>query len=427
MNIDVIGLGVSAEAVLDRRAAEAVQRGQIIVGSPRQLATVERYLSAENQVQRVELPKLAELKQAIVQWRQQGVSQLVVLASGDPLFYGIGRWLGQNSAGGHVCFHPGVSSIQAACHQLGLSLQDVDVISLHGRPLMLLRRHLKAFQHLLILTDKHSQPRQLAEQCHLLGFGDASITVCEQLGYPEQRLREFSVEQLLADNTLAFDLLHVSVIQTQQNRGYLPAFPGIEDQHYITDADKGKGLLTKRQVRLSILSLLAPTNGDRLWDIGAGCGGVAIELARWAPRASVLAVEHHPVRFECLQQNQQRFGVVDNLQLLNQRAPQCLEAQTEAANKVFIGGSDGELNNLLLMVWQQLPVDGVIVVSAVTENTKIKILQFIEQQLPKIDQSCHWQSVQVAVSQGDVLASQLLYRPNLPVTLFKMVKTQGQL
>jgi precorrin-6Y C5,15-methyltransferase (decarboxylating) len=427
MIINVIGLGVSATALLEQQTAKVVAEADIIVGSRRQLATITDYLLAEQTAQIVELPKLAELKQSLLAWQQQGVEQVVVLASGDPLFYGIGRWLAKNSADATVYYHPGVSSIQATCHQLGLSLQAVNVLSLHGRPLALLRRHLSAFQQLLILTDKHSQPRMLAEQCQQLGFIDATISVCEQLGYPEQRVRVFTVEQLLADGTLEFDSLHVSVIATQQNRGYLPAFPGIEDGHYITDAENGKGLLTKREVRLSILSLLAPTNGDNIWDIGAGCGGVAIELARWAAKASVLAIEHHRVRFQCLQQNQQRFGVVDNLQLLNQRAPECLSELTEVANKVFIGGSDGELNSLLLTVWQQLPLNGVIVVSAVTENTKIKILQFIEQQLPKIAQSCHWQSVQVAVSKGDVLANQLLYRPNIPVTLFKLVKTEVSL
>jgi precorrin-6Y C5,15-methyltransferase (decarboxylating) len=231
-----------------------------------------------------------------------------------------------------------------------------------------------------------------------------------------------------------FDPLHVTIIEinrdfvsvgdssSKPNKHYLPSFPGIPDEHFITDNEAGKGLITKREVRLAILSLLQPAPDDIGWDIGAGCGGVTVEWALWNPLGSVHAIEHHPKRLDCLQQNRDRFGVVDNLHIVAGRAPQAL-SELPAANIIFIGGSDGELPNMLQTLWQSLPLDGVIVASAVMETSRMQLLQF--SQSPEFTESGRLETLQIAVSKGGELAGQLLYRPNLPVTLFKFTKTAG--
>lgn len=429
MAIHVIGLGAAEQAVLTANAMQALDRSQVIIGSRRQLDTVSIYLGSDSefsaQPQLIELPKLSELKELLTELSNQQVS---ILASGDPLYFGIGRWLSKQneisepSIFPELYFYPGVSSIQAACHKLGLSLQDCDAISLHGRPVETLRSLIRHNQTLVILTDKHSQPKRLAQECFDMGYHAARITVCEDLGYEKEQVRSFSIEALLTDSSaisnLTFSDLQVTVIETGISQ-VMPQFPGFNDELFITGKAAGKGLITKREVRLAVLSLLQPSRGDVAWDVGAGCGGIAVEWAYWNKAGQVHAIEHNDQRFDCLQQNTQRFGVVDNLIAIQGRAPAVLDSLPQA-NKVFIGGSDGEMSELLAFCWMQLPINGVLVVSAIMENTKQQLLTFRDELL--MVGSATIETSQIAISRGEELAGQLIYRPNLAVTLFRFQK-----
>ncbi|MAY42914.1 precorrin-6y C5,15-methyltransferase (decarboxylating) subunit CbiE [uncultured Neptuniibacter sp.] len=442
IELHIIGLGVAEQAELGVEATRALQSAELVFGSTRQLKTVQRFLS-DNQ-QQTELPRLSELKEqllSIIGSNEKGdkkssvknkrTSSIAVLASGDPLYYGIGRWFCNqfsadcNKDGDKECdksqlfFYPAVSSLQAACHRLGVSLQDVEVLSLHGRPLAKLRTRLRQDQSLLILTDKLSCPQALAAQCIECGYESATFSICENLGYPEEKISHYEASELI--NSLTdFDPLHVTLIKPGSNYGFLPEFPGIADKHFITDSEEaGRGMISKREVRLSILSLMHVAKGDTVWDIGAGCGGVSVELAYWNPDSTIYAVEHHDDRLRCLEENRQRFGVVSNLHIVPGRAPQALNEQPQP-NKVFIGGSDGELAVLLSKVWELLPEGGVLVASAVTENTKQHLFNFWQQRADADD--CVAETLQLAVSRGELLAGQLLYRPSLPVNLYQFVK-----
>ena len=421
INIHVIGLGIAQKAILSERADSALNRAQWVIGSARQLDVVSKQLSARHShVQTGILPKLSKLSIWINEKEQAGITDIAVLASGDPLYFGIGRWFGRNFNAKQLQFYPGVSSVQGACHSLGLSLQDTSVISLHGRPLSTLRKKIRNHQSLVVLTDKNSQPQQLAQECIAAGFEKSTIIVCELLGYKEEKITSFSVGCLVNSGDI-FDSLHVSIIQTKGVGGVLPSFPGIPDEHFVTGAPEGKGLITKREVRLSILSLMQPSNDDIIWDVGAGCGSVAVELAYWNKNAHVYAIEKHVDRLHCLRENQQIFGVVNQLTVVEGRAPEALDDLPQA-NKIFIGGSDGELDQLLINVWKVLPDNGVLVCSSVTENTKQRLISFL--QTRKTEQDAKIDTLQISISKGGSLAGQLVYRPNLPVTLFQFVKCQ---
>ena len=435
--ISVIGLGVAENAMLSDQALFALQSADLVIGSERQLLTLEKYLAvpptiatleegeqkdlepkADNLPPRTEiLPKLKELK-ALIETEQN----VVVLGSGDPLYYGIGTWISKNFKEASVRFFPAVSSITQACHSLSISQQDVNVLSLHGRPLAKLKVALKAQQTLLLLTDNQSLPEHLAAVCNEAGFPDAEIIVCERLGYSDQKISRFTVAGLLdesTENEQTFDPLHVSFVLCGANKGYLPEFPGIKDHDFETGELGSKGMISKREVRLAILSLLQPSKDDLIWDIGAGCGGVSVELAYWQPQATVHSIEHNQERFDCLLLNQQKFGVVKNLKPHCARAPEGL-AKLPAANKIFIGGSDGELPQLLTQLWAKLPDNGQIVVSAVMEKTKSQLLAFYAQR----DQSndAELETLQIAVNKSRLLGGQLAYRPALAVSLFSFTK-----
>jgi precorrin-6Y C5,15-methyltransferase (decarboxylating) len=420
--IHIAGLGVAEQAALSDEAKRALASVTCVIGSERQLATIEPWVQPNHTL--LVLPKLSQLHQVIEDLLEQDQS-VMVLASGDPLFYGIGRWFSQRYDATELVFYPAVSSLQVACHRLGVSLQDVEVLSLHGRPAAKMLTRLRQHQPLLILTDQHSTPSALAKICIDAGFDEAQLTVLEALGYPEESIRRFRAEALIDSDTdthtAEFHPLHVTLLEPGTNHGYLPAFPGIPDSHFVTDSDTpGKGMITKREVRLAILSLMQLQPKDHVWDIGAGCGGVAIEMAYWQPQASIEAIEHHPERLRCLNANRLRFGVVSNLTVIEGRALESISDLT-VPNKVFIGGSGGELPALLSSVWSLLPQGGVLVVSAVTENTKQTVFEFWQTRKQKGD--AQQETLQVAISRGETLAGQLSYRPNLPVTLYAFTKT----
>jgi len=412
--ISVIGLGVAEDAMLSEAAIQALQSADLVIGSERQLLTVKTHL---NNVKTTMLPKLAQLK-ALIESKQK----VVVLGSGDPLYYGIGTWLSKQFKETSIHFYPAVSSITQACHCLGIAQQNVNVLSLHGRPLAKLKVELKAQQTLLLLTDKNSQPQDIATVCLQTGFTNAEIIVCERLGYQEQKISRFMISELV-ESELEFDALHVSFVLCGENKGFLPQFPGIKDADFETGELGSKGMISKREVRLAILSLLQPSKADVIWDIGAGCGGVAVELAYWQPQASVYAIEHNQARFDCLLQNQHKFGVVSNLKTTFGRAPEAL-SDLPMANKIFIGGSDGELPQLLDSLWEKLADNGQIVVSAVMEKTKSQLLDFYNKRLAVNDSEL--ETLQIAVNKSRSLAGQLAYQPALPVSLFSFIKNSEQ-
>lgn len=428
LNIHVMGLGVRQQLTLADYGTNVLLQSDIIIGSQRQLDVIGPLLQGEQHSPDLTvLPKLTVLK-ALMETHSD--KTITVLASGDPLFYGIGRWLSKNYPLENLTFYPNVSSVQVACHKQGLSLQDVTVLSLHGRPLEKIRTQLKANRTLVILTDKNSQPQSLAQECVAAGFSQSILTVYENLGHEKETVRQFNASNLMGLVKKEFDPLHVTIINVKGKGGVLPEFPGIPDADYVTGAEPGKGMISKREVRLSILSYLQVSRDDIIWDIGAGCGGVAVELAYWNECATIYAIEYHAQRLEYLRANQLRFGVVSNLKIVEGRAPTVL-ADIPLPNKVFIGGSDGELSELLKHVWERLPEGGLLVASAVMEKTKQQLRAFSETMMNEISvdiasAAVLVESVEIGVKRSCIKAGKLGYVTKLPVEIFKMEKRGTQ-
>lgn len=401
LHITVVGLGINQPPVLSDKALAAIVACDCVMGSPRQLESIAH---VQTNAVAMHLPKLASIANEISDFKQ-----VVILASGDPLLFGIGKYLQKQFKEQVTCLS-GVSSLQGACELTGLSLQDATLVSLHGRPLSNLNRYLQPNRNLLILTDKNSHPQAIAQALVAANLGQSQLHVCERLGYADQNHQQFTASDLATSQT-TFAELHVTLVKTLGAGNVKPNFAGIPDTQFITDGESGKGLLTKREVRLNILSLVQAAPNEIIWDIGAGCGGVAIELALWNPLGEVYGIEHHDQRAACLNANKEAFGVSTNLHTIRGRAPDCLETLPHP-DKVFIGGSGGDLSAILQLVWQRLKPGGRLVTSAVTEPSKATLRGFSQliEQAPA-------DYLQVAVSRHDTIASQDILRPALPVTL----------
>ena len=408
----MIGLGVESGGRLNQHAESALQSAEVIIGAERQLDWLRDMYKAGQWTRMVTLPKLSELEELLGQYQHE----VAVLASGDPLYFGIGRWLSQRFPDSQLQYYAAISSIQAACSRLGIALQDCTVLSLHGRPLASLNRYLQSGRKLIVLTDKHSHPEALANVCIDAGLGLSTLWVCENLGYPDEKIHRIEASNFDDYGVSKFAELQVSVLELKGGGGLIPSFPGIDDKSLVTDAEPGQGMITKREVRVQILSLLQAGENQVIWDVGAGCGGVSTELAWWHKNAKVVAVEQHPQRLDCLKANRERFGSF-NLDIVAGRAPEALDDLADP-DRVFIGGSDGELESLLDICWQRLALNGILVASAVTENTRKQLESFAAHVVEG-----DVQSVQIAITRGEHQNGRWQQIEKRPVTLFRFCKS----
>ncbi|MDS4029922.1 MAG: precorrin-6y C5,15-methyltransferase (decarboxylating) subunit CbiE [Candidatus Contendobacter sp.] len=404
--VQVVGMGMEI-GTLGPAAWAALDQAELVIGASAHLAAFLE-LTAEKRPYPSPMSGLWDLLRA------NAGRRIALLASGDPLFFGISQTLLRHLPPEHLVFHSNVSSIQAAFARLGRPWQSAQLVSLHGRPLASLRAVLGGHRLYALLTDRDSSPLAIARLLVETGFGESDLWVAEELGAVNERFRHFHAADLANADT-EFSPLNVVILETRGPGGALPEFPGIPDFWFSTGAEPGKGLLSKREVRLTILSLLAPRAGEIGWDVGAGCGGVAVEWARWNPSGQVHAVECHPERLEHLGINRERFGVVANLHIVPGHAPKAL-IDLPDPQAVFIGGSSGGLREMLDAVWARLRPGGRLVASAVTEDSRVELHTFVG------DRAAEW--TELSVARGERLAGQRVMRPYLPVLLMKMEKPE---
>jgi len=420
--VSVISLGCDDPALLSQDALADIGRAQLICGAQRHFSQIARVKSGARKV--VFPSPLCELREILIANQS---SRIVVLASGDALFYGIGEWLGRLIATDKLRFHPNISSIQSCFHALGLPWRQAEVVSLHGRPMDTLRRYIRHRHQIAVLTDRDCGPAAIAGELKRQGYGQSIIRVCEAMGSAQQRIRQFSASELAgaeagrADAEQAdeeFHALNVCIIDLRRDPGLaasaLPAFPGISDHLFSTGAEPGYGMISKRETRLTILSLMSPENGEIAWDVGAGCGSVSVEWARWNHCGRIYSVEQSADRIEHIIANSERFGTTRNLFPIHGLAPASCVALPEP-DCVFVGGSGSpdKLAELLDYAWQRLKPAGKLVASAVTAQSVAALTSFFDGK-PERER--------VTLQVGKTLPGSATMRTLKPVTVVKCVK-----
>ncbi|MCK1798425.1 precorrin-6y C5,15-methyltransferase (decarboxylating) subunit CbiE [Streptomyces sp. XM4193] len=399
--VTVVGIGADGWEGLSEASRDALRAADVILGGARQLALVPpRECSATleawpSPLRRAVVPRMAAL----------AGRRVAVLASGDPMFYGIGRTLGEELGYERLRVLPHPSSMSYACARLGWPSQETDVVSVVGRPLERVAARLHDGRRLLVLSSDAQTPARLARLLRERGFGPSSMWVLEQLGGARERLLRGTADRWDAEPG---DRLNLVAVHCARAEGALRlgAVPGLPDEAYESD-----GQLTKRHVRAATLTALAPAPGERLWDVGGGSGSIAIEWLRTHPSCTAHTVERDATRCERIVRNAHRLGVPE-LHVLTGRAPEALD-QLPTPDAVFVGGGV-TTPGLLETCWRALPPGGRLVANAVTLESEALLARWYARHGGEL--------IRLAVSHARPVGGFTGWRQAMPVTQWAAVR-----
>ena len=399
--LSIVGLGEDGMEALAPAARALIESAEVLVGGTRHLAMIP-----EDGRERLSWTSpLSDLVEQILERRGQ---RICILATGDPMHYGIGVTLARRVPPEEMTVLPSLSAFSLAAARLGWALETVDCLTLHGRPLELLHPVLQPGARILALSDNAATPGKAAALLTARGYGESLLSVLEHMGGPRERridarAKDWGVREVADFNTLA-----IACLAGPEARE-LPRTPGLPDEAFRHD-----GQLTKREVRAVTLAALAPAPGQLLWDIGAGCGSVAIEWMRCHRRNRALALERNGERIALIADNAAALGT-PHLKILQGEAPEALKEleKLEAPDAVFLGGGLSAAG-VTEAAWGALKPGGRLVANAVTLEG--------EQALVALRAARGGELVRLAVSRAEAVGPFTGWRPLMPVTQLRAVK-----
>lgn len=363
----VIGIGEDGWDDLSADARDLLYESEIVLGGERHLKMLPKEWEGERIVWS---SPIREAVSKIVSWRPEdsaSVQKVAIMASGDPLCYGIATKLLRHLPIEEIWIKPALTTFSLMCSRIGWSLPDVETLTIHGLPLEMLHPFVQPGAKLLVLSKGEESPEKAAKLLCARGFGKSIITVLEHLGGRKERQFSGPADSWNHPEGAALNAMAIECIP-ESNATILSRIPGLPDEAFFHD-----GQLTKREIRAVSLSRLMPVVDQVLWDVGAGCGSVAIEWMRTSPRCRAVAIEKSKSRLKLIEQNSQELGV-PMLQIISGSAPEVL-ADLPAPDAVFIGGGLSS-GNLLQTCWNALKPGGRLVANAVTLEGEQKLLQW---------------------------------------------------
>ncbi len=397
--LSVIGVGADGLDGLGSVAHRLIETAETVVGGERHLAMLKPTHRAERLTWTT---PLSETVAAIAVRRGRPVA---VLATGDPLWFGIGVTLARAFAPEEMVVVPHLSAFSLAAARMAWAIDEAETLTLHGRPLDKLALHLAPAARILALSENGETPASVARYLSERGWGPSVLTVLEHLGgVAERRIAgpadKWSHPRAADLNTLAIEC------RPGPNAVYWPRVPGLPDDAFIHD-----GQLTKREVRAATLAVLGPLPGALLWDVGAGCGSIAIEWMRAAPRARAIALEREPSRLALIARNAAALGV-PQLRILEGEAPAAFTG-LDHPDAIFIGGGLST-PGLIESGWQALKPGGRMSANAVTIEGEARLLSWHNRFGGAL--------IRIAVSRAEELGAFQGWRPLMPVTQWNATK-----
>lgn len=414
--IHVVGIGLAGKASLTPQVQELVAHARFLMGSDRHLSYF-----ADHPAEKWRLDNLDQGMTELQYRLEQGESDLVVLTSGDPLFFGLGRLLLAKLPPQALEFHPHLSSIQLAFNRIKCAWQDATIVSVHGRDLDSLIAPLQQGQpKIALLTDHFNTPSAIARLIRSLDLPlSYQIWVCENLGGEDEKIQTFTPEAL---EDQSFAPLNVVVLLRQSSPQPLDLTQlpnlGIPD-HLFLSFDDRPGLMTKREVRILALGELALQPLQIIWDIGAGTGSVSLEMARLSPSSRIYSIEKTAAGVALIAQNCQRFQV-ENVEIIAGSAPNALKSLPRP-DRIFLGGSGGNLRDILQICQAELRPGGRIVAAFATWEHLATAQDFFANGPWQV------QLLQVQLARSVPIAHLMRFSPLNPVTLITACLRQERL
>ncbi len=400
--LSVVGIGEDGFAGLNPVARTLVDTAQTLVGGARHLALVPSG-AADRLLWR------RPLAETIADIAARRGTRVAVLASGDPLWYGVGSVLLRQFRREEMTIVPQPSAFCLAAARLGWPVAECTALSLHGRPLESLRLHLVPQARLLLLSEDAGTPRFVADLLAAASWGPSRMTVLAHLGGPGEAIESAAAQDWGERRVADLNTIAVECVATASARP-LSRLAGLPDDAFVHD-----GQLTKREVRAVTLARLAPLPGETLWDIGAGCGSIAIEWLRAARGARAVAIEREPARAAMIARNAAALGVptLDIVADAALAAIAAIAADLRPPDAIFVGGGIGEAA-LLPALWAALRPGGRLVANVVSLAGEGAILAWQAEHGGELSR--------IAVSRAEPLGGQQGWRPLLSVTQLAATK-----
>ena len=380
--IDVIGTDAGAPGSLPAMQQELI-RAADRVAAPKRLQIALRHWLGSDQPELISSddPRaLATCLKAL-----PTTAAVVVLASGDPLWFGIGRSLSERLGGERLRFHPAPTSLQLAFARIGRPWQDASWVSLHGRdPAVLAPLLQKRPAALAVLTDPQQGGAETVRRILRSSGLEASYSIwlCENLGHNSERVLQLKCSDPLPENLASLlTVLLIAEPSAAPPQERLPLF-GLEDGLFLQHADH-PGLMTKREVRIQLLADLDLPKQGVLWDLGAGTGSVGLEALRLRPELKLMAVERRAGGAQLIEANAERLGVTAAAVLereVGALITEGLPAGLERPDRVVLGGGGRSRAALLMQVLNLLQPGGVVLIPLATLEALAELRPLLEQQ-----------------------------------------------
>lgn len=396
--LSVVGIGEDGLEGVCPAGRALIDDAEILIGGDRHLAML-----APDGRERLSWPSpLRSLLERIEAMRGRRVC---VIATGDPMCFGIGNSLVKRIPRDEMAIVPAVSALALAAARMGWPEHEVDLLTLHGRPLDLLEGYLRPWARLVILSAGPETPNEVAARLAERGYGDSMLTVLERMGGPMERAFEGRASDWRHPPGDALNSIAVELVPGPDAICH-PVTPGLPD-----DAFRGDGQMTKREVRAITLSALQPRPKALLWDVGAGSGSVAIEWMRADPRCRAIAIEGKPERRAMIAENAASLGV-PGLRIVAGLAPDAL-SELDTPDAVFIGGGASR-PGVIETCWSALKPGGRLVANVVTLEGEAALLAHQARLGGALSRIAISRATPVGAFQG--------WRPMMPVTQWCVIK-----
>jgi len=408
MSITLIGIDDSGK--LNETQRQKIYSSDILCGGERHLAF---FSDCEAETYTIK-GKLIELTKFLESHAEKSIT---VLASGDPLFYGIGAYLCKKMGAENVQIEPALSSMQIAFARAKLGWQEAALTSVHGKPLENLDDPCQNAKVIGIFTDARNNPQAIAHYVEEKKYGSFDCWVCQNLGGEDEVVWQGLLKDAIAEN---FSDLNVVILRKREgeeaeslNTEDLPLF-GIDDNLFNYRAPS-KGLITKKEVRVVSLSQMHLNSRSIVWDIGAGSGSVSVEAARLCSQGQVFAIEKNKLDYEYIAKNVARFAV-PNITTVHGQAPSDIPDNWPVPDAVFVGGSSGTLMELTQLIYNKQKSGGRLVINAITLENQIKAYEALKKVGYKI------QVQQISVARSKPILDMLRFEALNPINIYTGVK-----